>query len=517
MYSRSDFKTSSSTNKWLFIFLGESMDISKISVEEDHELLYLTVGLYKLFLTYGKLGDTALNVFLHLFFTARIQHTNQVRATNKYIQNGKKIGEASVIRAKKLLVDLGLIEYIRTKDEKNKYEKVYIKLKPILPQEKLNEMLNENSTPINSTVVDGHCSGKKGTKCLNVKSKCLNVKIEKCDLQEQVTCEKQVSHKESLSNKIEHNKNEYIKKQLSYEDIDPILKYMLDSYYERVIIIHPKIKKESFYDPIEIYKCNEILKFIKNGSPNGNQSTLKLWMEKQKNSSAFCSMISQGMTDEKIKEIFDIALLVFDQDYFPDNKTVLPNRLSGFLYNERVVKLPSHFYCYGLIPPIKKSTSTKIEDPLSATGVSILRNSFEQSSFSESEKNKLIKNCNLVEKEFRKQLADIIVAHKGSDLELFSLFGDIGDNDSFYSLYADWIEDRNHYLQASFNSEVAIDMIKPGTKTWNAFIEHLNEKYKIEFYPTKLELMQSKKMQQLKVTHKVQEEIVLLPWEAGSE
>lgn len=72
------------------------MDNSKgdsyfISIDED-QLPGITVGVYKAFLKRGKDGIEALAVYQHLLFTYRLQHTNQIWATDEYIAKGIHIG-----------------------------------------------------------------------------------------------------------------------------------------------------------------------------------------------------------------------------------------------------------------------------------------------------------------------------------------------------------------------------------------------------------------------------------------
>jgi len=67
--------------------------------DKDSDLIFCTVGMYKLFLSQNN-GLEAFQLYMHLMFTARLQETNQVRANNYYLKRGLNWGEAKVKRAK---------------------------------------------------------------------------------------------------------------------------------------------------------------------------------------------------------------------------------------------------------------------------------------------------------------------------------------------------------------------------------------------------------------------------------
>lgn len=97
-----------------------------ISIDED-QLPAITLGVYRAFLKRGKDGMEALAVYQHLLFTYRIQHTNQIWATDEYIAKGVHIGLVKVRKCKSILKSMGLIDYIQKRD-KNRFGKTYILL-----------------------------------------------------------------------------------------------------------------------------------------------------------------------------------------------------------------------------------------------------------------------------------------------------------------------------------------------------------------------------------------------------
>jgi hypothetical protein len=63
--------------------------VSDVILDKDSDLIFLTVGMYKLFLSRANGGD-ARDLYLHLMFTARMQETNQVWANKEYLKGASK-------------------------------------------------------------------------------------------------------------------------------------------------------------------------------------------------------------------------------------------------------------------------------------------------------------------------------------------------------------------------------------------------------------------------------------------
>jgi hypothetical protein len=102
----------------LKILAIEPLEDAKVSIDPKADLVWLTVGMYDFFMAHGKLGMDAMRVFLHLIYTARLQHNNRVRATTKYIVNGTHMGQARVKAAKKFLKGGEYISYHRAMPQK---------------------------------------------------------------------------------------------------------------------------------------------------------------------------------------------------------------------------------------------------------------------------------------------------------------------------------------------------------------------------------------------------------------
>jgi len=101
----------------------------KTSVEILHDFIMVSVPLYGFFVAHGKVGMEACQLYNHYFYTARLQQTNRPWANDSYLQKGLRWGEAKVDRAKKFLIEHGLIKVERGRDEKGRLTgKTYITL-----------------------------------------------------------------------------------------------------------------------------------------------------------------------------------------------------------------------------------------------------------------------------------------------------------------------------------------------------------------------------------------------------
>ena len=101
------------------------MSEEKVFIEDD--LIYMTVSFYEMMREEDPSGD-ALELYWHLVYTARRQQTNQVWADEIYLRRGLGMGEKKVKRAKGILHRLGIIEYIKTR-ENGRFTKQYILIK----------------------------------------------------------------------------------------------------------------------------------------------------------------------------------------------------------------------------------------------------------------------------------------------------------------------------------------------------------------------------------------------------
>ena len=101
----------------------------EIEIAEELNPIVLSVDLYEFFYAHGKEGLEAMNVWLHLVYTARKQATNQVYAKNTYLTKGTILGEKKVRTAKSFLHRHNLIAYVPRRSENgNTIENWYIRV-----------------------------------------------------------------------------------------------------------------------------------------------------------------------------------------------------------------------------------------------------------------------------------------------------------------------------------------------------------------------------------------------------
>lgn len=163
------------------------MKTENISIEFDGDQIFVTVSKYKLFLSRGKIGMDAYLLYSHYIFTARLQKTQSVWANNTYVREGLHWGKERLLKAKKLLKELQLIEIVQKKDDKGKFSKSYIKVKT-------------KTTPFEVETPDlpgGLKSGglklglpERDRKCFNKEVKCFNEKANATQQQKNINNEK---------------------------------------------------------------------------------------------------------------------------------------------------------------------------------------------------------------------------------------------------------------------------------------------------------------------------------------
>lgn len=128
----------------------------------ENELIILTKQTYDAFLKSDNPAEL-IALYSFYYYTAKWQKTNQPKCTTGYAANGLKWSESKIRKFKKELIDLGLIEDVAIRDERNKIAGHYIKLNYILKQSTLtNSHTIENPQCGNSDSVE-----KKGTNALS--------------------------------------------------------------------------------------------------------------------------------------------------------------------------------------------------------------------------------------------------------------------------------------------------------------------------------------------------------------
>jgi len=90
--------------------------------------IIISKALYELFRDQGKLGADMKTLYEHYLYTAHRQKTDQPRSTNSYCIKALHWGKARLLRAKKGLLDLGIISQIQRKLPDGMYDRVFIRI-----------------------------------------------------------------------------------------------------------------------------------------------------------------------------------------------------------------------------------------------------------------------------------------------------------------------------------------------------------------------------------------------------
>jgi hypothetical protein len=141
-----------------------SIEYNNIGIEQEGDILFVTVGKFKLFLKHGKTGQDAYFLYSHLMFTARLQKTNTVKAVNQYLRNATGWTKERLSKAKKLLNDFGLIKTITRTDQSGRIIGWYIEVKVSTTVRETSCLENQDTGNLPQML-------KPEKKCLNNKEK----------------------------------------------------------------------------------------------------------------------------------------------------------------------------------------------------------------------------------------------------------------------------------------------------------------------------------------------------------
>ena len=146
-----------------------------------------------------------------------------------------------------------------------------------------------------------------------------------------------------------------IKPKLPFNKAKDITKKCLNIFYNNKIFLKPKTNKNAFYSEDKIYKCEEIINYFINGFPLTMHNDLRLFINKND----FNFDMDKGFkTEEIFYDYFLVAMNIFNIEYAPKDKNILPNHLLDFLYDS-FKNFKSYFLFYAF-NPVKKIELEKI-------------------------------------------------------------------------------------------------------------------------------------------------------------
>lgn len=108
--------------------MDDHQNMVDVHIDKDHDLIFCSVGLYKMFLANRSEGLEAKQLYDHLLFTARLQETNIIHANNSYLSKGLGWGQVKIKRAKTFLKKKGLISYVQRRGPSGQLHDVFIQV-----------------------------------------------------------------------------------------------------------------------------------------------------------------------------------------------------------------------------------------------------------------------------------------------------------------------------------------------------------------------------------------------------
>lgn len=94
----------------------------------DNDIIFMSMRKYEFFMSNGSLGRDAKSLYEHYMYTARRQKTNSVKANNVYCINGLDMSKERLQKAKRFLIDSGLVNPIVRRDESGKITGHYVEI-----------------------------------------------------------------------------------------------------------------------------------------------------------------------------------------------------------------------------------------------------------------------------------------------------------------------------------------------------------------------------------------------------
>lgn len=155
-------------------FLETEVDIP-VPVDSDSGF-FIPFWIYRKLMSSGDNWTDIFVLYAHYLFTATLQRTNIIRATNKYCQTGLGWSHKKIIKIKRKLKDLGLIDVINHRDEKGKIVAHYVVLKHIHFPNNDHIQRYQNDTSGNLQRSPFATGGKMGlVNSYNIKDKIYNI------------------------------------------------------------------------------------------------------------------------------------------------------------------------------------------------------------------------------------------------------------------------------------------------------------------------------------------------------
>jgi hypothetical protein len=330
--------------------------MNNVQIDVTNDLIFTTVGKYRLFLAYEEAGRNGMDAYLlysHLMYVGRWQSTNQVWANNSYIRNGLNWGETRLKKAKDLLKELGLMEVIKSKpDKKNKgkFSKTYIKIITHSPlSEKDTTALLENRVRLQplpddkKQVLKGESKVLKGENKISKDNKqsLLDSKIYNFTRKKKQPNKKTNTHSNKNKCKIGEPKKLYPKE---YIELIELWNNITGECYKELKDKSTRLIKPKQYDLSNNTKDLEV------GYQHFKKFQNKVWIRQ------FSNITMDWVKDTDI-ELRDISFndvregvvnygLQFKKGYWPyDEKVIdkLPKRIDLFFYNPFNKYCPSPF------------------------------------------------------------------------------------------------------------------------------------------------------------------------------
>lgn len=305
----------------------------------ENSLIILTKHTLDVFLSQKNPAEL-IGLYTFYYYTAKWQESNQIKCTTSYVAKGLHWHERKVMKVKKQLVDMGLIQNVQRKDRMNKIKGWYIKINYVFKNETVKQKSHTVQIPhcgFHHSVENIHPNALSANNINALSANSLSISK---DIHKEIPKE---GFPEPVINRNKDTKNKRKQYTLPNKDkyyisvIENIFNFIkepsrLKRNNKPIFRTHdmPTIEKPEINKTVK--ELIELLKEIENKSILDKK--LKDTFIKYKENLKQYDLLTIKDLQTALKVSLNNFLTYFESHNFPENKDILPKTLGEFIYNE---------------------------------------------------------------------------------------------------------------------------------------------------------------------------------------
>jgi hypothetical protein len=295
----------------------------------------------------------------------------------------------------------------------------------------------------------------------------------------------------NINNILSKDNKEHSKNTLLWEKTSSITKIIIDSFYNNIKKIKPKVRKNTFYNEKELFKVQKLVNNYIKGFNKINYNKLRSFI---KDKEIPFNMDEGFKSEREFSHAFHKAMKIYDIDYVPGDKSKLPPKTSDFLLNH-FMNWSSYFLYHAFNNPKKLKVEVMKRKDKNPDITKVYINRFNLHDLSIENNNKLVLFVDKIVKEHTKITQYTISMNN-------KLYFRHEYEDHGYLLYVDnidcFIEKHMDYLSSNeeINTKFTMNLNKlfVGGYWWERFTEWFHKTFEIDLYPGEKQLIEKCKL-----------------------